>query len=291
MLAYALSDGGTDWEIWRFRRVDDGTDLPDELRFTKFWELSWSRDGRGVWYSRYPQRAAGAAGAAEGRGDDLGQPVVNFHRLGEPQSADTVVYQVKDDTSRTPSARVTDDGRWLVVTLFDGYEANGIDLVDLRRPGAPPRRLFGAWDALYTVIGSEGDTFFVQTTRAAPRGRVIAVDARRPEPRHWREARAAVRRRARRRPAWSAAACSSSYVRDARMASRACSRWTAARRRGAAARARHGRGLRRPRRTIRDVLLLHRLPRPGARAALRRRDATSRPVPHAATSPPTLRAT
>ncbi|MFO1455489.1 MAG: prolyl oligopeptidase family serine peptidase [Steroidobacteraceae bacterium] len=187
ILAYALSDGGTDWEIWRFRRVDDGVDLPDELRFTKFWELSWSRDGRGVWYSRYPQRAAGASGAAEGRGDDLGQPVVHFHRLGEPQSADAVAYRVKDHPSRTPSARVTDDGRWLVVSLFDGYEANGVDVVDLRRPGSAPRRLFGDWDALYTVIGSEGDRFFVQTTRDAPRGRVIAVDAHRPQPRHWRE--------------------------------------------------------------------------------------------------------
>ncbi|MCC6171586.1 MAG: S9 family peptidase [Gammaproteobacteria bacterium] len=192
ILAYALSDGGTDWEVWRFRRIDDGVDLPDELRFTKFWELSWSRDGSGVWYSRYPQRVAAAGGAPgprgdDPRGDDQGQPVIHFHELGEPQSADRQVYAVAGHPTRTPSARVTDDGRWLVVTLFDGYEKNAIDLVDLRRPGARPRRLFGDWDALYTVIGSEGDTFWVQTTNAAPRGRVITVDARRPQPRHWRE--------------------------------------------------------------------------------------------------------
>ncbi len=159
ILAYSLSDGGTDWEVWRFRRVDDGVDLPDELRFTKFWELSWARDGSGVWYSRYAQRpvAAGAAGArahdpragdphgndrqgdgprgddARGddpqgdgqhhddpRGDDQSQPVVHFHRLGEPQSADRPVYAVEGHPTRAPSARVTDDGRWLVVTLFDG---------------------------------------------------------------------------------------------------------------------------------------------------------------------------
>ena len=97
------------------------------------------------------------------------------------------MYAVEGHPTRAPSARVTDDGRWLVVTLFDGYEKNAIDLVDLRRPNARPRRLFGGWDALYTVIGSEGDTFWVQTTNAAPRGRVIAVDARRPQPQHWRE--------------------------------------------------------------------------------------------------------
>ena len=53
-LAYALSDGGTDWQTWRFRRPQDGTDLPDDLRFTKFWGVSWARDGSGVYYSRYP---------------------------------------------------------------------------------------------------------------------------------------------------------------------------------------------------------------------------------------------
>ena len=55
VLAYAVSDGGTDWQIWRFRRVTDGTDYPEELRDTKFWGVSWARDGSGVYYSRYPE--------------------------------------------------------------------------------------------------------------------------------------------------------------------------------------------------------------------------------------------
>src|SRR5207248_1313685 len=45
VVAYAVSDGGTDWQVWRFRRVHDGADLPDILRFTKFWGVSWARDG------------------------------------------------------------------------------------------------------------------------------------------------------------------------------------------------------------------------------------------------------
>src|SRR6266702_906297 len=51
VVAYAISDGGTDWQIWRFRRVADGSDAPDALRFTKFWGVSWARDGSGVYYS------------------------------------------------------------------------------------------------------------------------------------------------------------------------------------------------------------------------------------------------
>ena len=181
LVAYSLSDGGTDWEIWKFRRTADGTDLPDELRFTKFWELSWASDGSGVYYSRYPKRADDAA-----RGDDQGQPVVHFHRLGEPQERDAVVYRVTDHPTRAPSASVSDDGRWLFVTLFDGYQKNGVDILDLRDPAARPRPLFSAWDARYTVIGSEGDTIYVTTTQNAPQGRVIAVDARDPSPAKWR---------------------------------------------------------------------------------------------------------
>jgi prolyl oligopeptidase len=182
LVAYSLSDGGTDWEIWKFRRVADGVDLPDELRQTKFWELSWTADGRGVYYSRYPARPGAAADA---RGDDNAQPVVLLHRLGTPQSADARIYAVTDHPTRAPSAHATDDGRWLVLSLFDGYQANGIELIDLAQPGSAPRTLFGAWDALYTVLGNVGDVFYVQTTAAAPLGRIIAVDARRPQRSEW----------------------------------------------------------------------------------------------------------
>lgn len=182
LIAYSLSDGGTDWEIWKFRRTVDGVDLPDELRFTKFWELSWAPDGSGVYYSRYPARRDDAS-----RGDDQGQPVVYFHRLGEPQERDRVVYQVKDHPTRAPSASVSDDGRWLFISLFDGYRTNGIDIIDLRDPKAAPRTLFGAWDARYSVIGSEGDVLYVVTTQNAPKSRVIAVDAKDPSPSRWLE--------------------------------------------------------------------------------------------------------
>ena len=182
VVAYSLSDGGTDWEIWKFRRVADGVDLPDELRQTKFWSLSWAPDGAGVYYSRYPARTDDA-----GRGDDQAQPVVHFHKMGTPQSADRAIYQVTDHPRRVPGASVSDDGRWLFVSLFDGYRANGVDVIDLRDPAAAARRLFGAWDARYDIIGSEGDTAYVQTTNAAPRGRIIAVDLKDPTPTRWRE--------------------------------------------------------------------------------------------------------
>ena len=173
VVAYAVSDGGTDWQVWRFRRVHDGADLPDILRFTKFWGVSWARDGSGVYYSRYPA-------LPDGRGDDSGRPAVYFHQLGMAQDRDRLVYEVTDHPTRIPAGRVTDDGHYLIITLFDGYERNGVDLLDLQRPGARVQRLLFAWDALYTFIGAHGEELYFRTTKDAPLGRVIAVDARAP---------------------------------------------------------------------------------------------------------------
>ena len=172
IVAYALADGGTDWQVWHFKRVANGTDYPDELRFTKFWGVSWARDGSGVYYSRYPA-------LANGHGDDTGRPAVYFHQLGTPQDRDRLVYEVTDHPTHVPTARVTEDGRYLIVTLFEGYEKNGVDVIDLRE-GGKPHPVFADWEALYTFIGSRGHELYFRTTYRAPLGRVIAVDARAP---------------------------------------------------------------------------------------------------------------
>ncbi len=133
MVAYALSDGGTDWQVWHFRGVRDGVDLPDTLRFTKFWGVSWARDGSGVYYSRYPSLPAGG-------GDDAGRPAVYFHRLGTQQDRDALVYEVTDHPTHVPSATVSEDGHYLVITLHEGSLTNAVELIDLqqarRRGGA-----------------------------------------------------------------------------------------------------------------------------------------------------------
>ena len=107
---------------WRMAPI-----LTDVLRFTKFWGVSWARDGSGVYYSRYPA-------LPNGKGDDAARPAVYFHKLGEPQESDRLVYAVTDHPTRVPSVRVTEDGHYLVITLFDGYDRNGVSLLDLRQP-------------------------------------------------------------------------------------------------------------------------------------------------------------
>jgi prolyl oligopeptidase len=170
VVAYATSDGGTDWQLWRFRRVKDGGDFAEEVRDTKFSGVSWAHDGSGVYYSRYPQLPSG-------RADDAARPAIYFHKLGTTQAQDRLVYEITDHPTRIPQGRVTEDGHYLVIDQIEGYETNGIVLLDLRRPGAAAQPLLSAWDGLYSYIGAEGDELYFYTTAGAPLGRVIAIDA------------------------------------------------------------------------------------------------------------------
>ncbi|MBS0396005.1 MAG: S9 family peptidase, partial [Proteobacteria bacterium] len=178
-LAYATADGGSDWKTLRVREVDSGRDLPEELGLVKFTPLAWGRDGKGLYYSRYPA-------LAEGRGDDTQQVSIWYHALGTPQGSDRFVYAIADHPTRNPYGLVSDDGRWLVVTVSDGYSANGVYLLDLAAPDADALRLLDAWDGRYHYLGNRGREFYFRTTAGAPRGRIVAVDLDAPDPEHWR---------------------------------------------------------------------------------------------------------
>ncbi|MEM7203388.1 MAG: prolyl oligopeptidase family serine peptidase [Planctomycetota bacterium] len=185
LIAYAKSDGGSDWRDWFFRRVDDGEDLDDRLSFMKFGSLSWARDGSGVYYSRYP---AGPDGA----GDDAQPTSVFFHRLGAPQSEDVLVHDVSTMARHrglrpNTNARATEDGRYVVLNVRAGYHENQVHVLDLQDPDGTPRPVVGAWSAQFSFVGNDGTQFFFETTDGAPKSRIVAIDVDSPERAKWRE--------------------------------------------------------------------------------------------------------
>jgi prolyl oligopeptidase len=164
-LAYAISDAGSDWTTWHVLDVATGKDQPEVLRDTKFTRASWARDGSGFYYSAYPG------------GDDKLQAVVRWHKLGDAQAQDREVFAVRDHSTRVPYGEVTEDGRYLVITLDEGTLSNGILVMALSGGAAEP--LFVQYDGKYTYLGSRravGTELLFQTTAGAARGRVVAMD-------------------------------------------------------------------------------------------------------------------
>ena len=174
-VAYAVSDGGTDWDHWRVREVETGRDLPDLIGDTKFTDVSWLPDASAFYYSRYPK-------GADGKGDDQRQVSVFRHRLGTAQADDEHVYSITDNTRYNPYGYVSQDGRWLVFVISYGFDKNAIHLRDLSKPDAPIARLLDKWDGLYEFLGAMDSRLYFKTTQGAPLGRVIAIDPASPTP-------------------------------------------------------------------------------------------------------------
>jgi prolyl oligopeptidase len=182
LFAYALSDAGSDWQIWHVRNVDTGTDLPDEIHWSKGGGGSWRKQGSGFYYTAYePPRDADALKAANQYQKLL------FHKLGTPQSQDALVYTRSDDPDWFVGGSVTDDGHYLVIEANHGDEVQNTLLVqDLTVPDASIRAVIPQPTAVYNFIGNIGQTLYVMTDNGAPRYKIVAIELSDPEPAHWR---------------------------------------------------------------------------------------------------------
>jgi len=183
LFAYGLAAAGSDWQEWRVRDVASGRDRDDLLRWIKFSGASWTRDGRGFYYSRFPEPKPG---------DDLKGAnyyhKLYFHSLGTPQQEDVLVYERPDQKEWQFHGSVTDDGRYLIVTVSKGTDDKYRVLYKpLDDAGAAFVELIDNFDNEYTFLDNDGPVFWFKTDLDAPRGRVIAIDTRRPDPAHPKE--------------------------------------------------------------------------------------------------------
>ena len=177
LLAYGLATAGSDWQQWKVRDIETGKDLADDVQWVKFSGASWKKDGSGLFYSRYDAPASA---------DQLKQAnyfhKLYFHKLGTPQSRDQLVYERKDHKDWNFSAEVTEDGRILIITVSQGTDPkNRVFYKNLHLPNAPVVELLNKQDASYEFLGYEGNTVWFLTDLGAPRGRIVSVDALKPE--------------------------------------------------------------------------------------------------------------
>jgi prolyl oligopeptidase len=182
-MAYLVQESGSDWRTARVMDIETREVLPDNLEWLKYTGLSWAADGSGFYYSRFP---------AEDEADKFQtlnkNQAVYFHRVGTDQDDDELVYSRPDHPEWGFAANVTDDGAYLVITIWKGTD-NRYQIVyqDLREPDAAPVTLVGSFDFDYTLVGNIGSELYFRSNNAAPRNRLITIDVERPEPEHWRE--------------------------------------------------------------------------------------------------------
>ncbi|MEL6248831.1 MAG: prolyl oligopeptidase family serine peptidase [Cyanobacteria bacterium J06627_15] len=182
-LAYGLSASGSDWVEWKVRDIETGTDLEDHLKWSKFSGAAWTHDSQGFFYSRYDEPKE------ESQFEDVNYyQKLFYHRLGTPQSEDQLIYERQDQKEWGFSGSVTDDGQYLVISVWRGTDPkNLVFYKDLQATDADVVELISEFEAEYGLVDNEGTTFWFQTDLDAPKGRLVAIDISQPEKENWKE--------------------------------------------------------------------------------------------------------
>ncbi|XP_051500288.1 prolyl endopeptidase-like [Myxocyprinus asiaticus] len=189
-LAYGTSASGSDWVEIRFLRVDGAVHLEDRLERVKFSCMSWTHDGKGLFYNSYPEQEGKSDGTETST--NLHQKLF-YHVLGTPQSQDVLCAEFPEQPKWMSGAEVSDDGRYVLLSIREGCDpVNKLWYCDLNTVSQeingllPWVKLIDNFDAEYEYVTNEGTVFTFKTNLDAPRYRLINIDFAQPSVSQWK---------------------------------------------------------------------------------------------------------
>ena len=179
-VAYSRQDAGSDWQKFYVMEVATKKQLSDELEWVKFSGASWKGDG--FFYNRYPAPTEGAEFSGDNRNHS-----VYFHKLGDDQSKDQLIYEDPKNPNMYHYSGVTEDERFLILYAAPGTDGYAVYYKDLDQKNSKFVTLFDDYKNKSSVIHSMGDKMLVQTDIGAPKYRMIEIDIKNPAPENWKE--------------------------------------------------------------------------------------------------------
>ena len=177
-MAVSRGEAGSDWSEIRVMEVAAKRELPDVVKWVKFSGAAWWKDG--FFYSSYDQPAAGKELTAMNEFQK-----VFYHKLGDPQEKDVLVYEDKAHPLRYFGCGVSEDEKFAFLTVSEGTSGTELYWKDLSRPNAPFVLLLKGFNHDSGVIDNIGDKFLLQTNLDAPNGKIVLVDPKKPAPESW----------------------------------------------------------------------------------------------------------
>ncbi len=183
LIAYGTAASGSDWNTWKVFDVTTGKTLADELKWVKFSGASWSKDNKGFYYSRFPEPAAGAT--FQNLNVDM---KLYYHKVGAPQSDDKLVYERKDNPKWSVGGGVSEDGKYLIISIGDGTTSNKARIAyqDLSDPTGKVVELIDNHDNKFGFLGNDGGVFYFRTDYQAPKYQIVAIDTKNPDKKNWK---------------------------------------------------------------------------------------------------------
>ncbi len=177
--AYGVSTGGSDWNKFFVMDAETGKQLSDHLKWIKFSGIAWK--GNGFYYNRFPE----PAGSELSTKNEFSR--VYYHKIGDKQQNDLLVYEDNDRPNRGFSAQTTDDERFLIIYFREGTSNNGFMVKDLSDPNGKFITITDDLKNNYSVLDNIDDKLLVRTDYNAPNYRLVLVDPKNPARENWKD--------------------------------------------------------------------------------------------------------
>ena len=169
MIAYSISDGGSDWRVWKVLDIETGEVLEDEIKWAKFSGASWENDDSGFFYQKYD----------EPQGELLKEvnesPKLMFHKIGTDQSEDYVVYENPDQPRWSWGINVIDDTNIKILSISEGTDERNRLYIQLNT-GEKFIPLIDELIGAYSFIDSKDGILWFYTTEGAPNGKIVNLE-------------------------------------------------------------------------------------------------------------------
>jgi len=180
LLAYALSKSGSDWQEIKILNIDTKKEFPETIKWCKFTDVAWKDDKTGFFYNRYPEPGTVS------EEDQYNYNRVYFHKLGTPQTEDQLIYEDPEHKELSFTPFITEDGKYLVLNVELGTDPrNRVYYREVESKG-PFIKLLDKADANYTFINNLDTLFYFRTDLDAPRGKIIQINLKHPDPKNWK---------------------------------------------------------------------------------------------------------
>jgi len=179
LLAYQISEGGSDWRTIHVKDLNTGETLEDKVNWVKFSAISWFKDG--FFYSRYPEPEEGKELSAK---NEFHQ--VYFHKIGTDQAEDILTYSDRANPLQNVYTSTTQDERYLILSVVQSTSGNALYFKNLNKPNAEFIPIWQSFDNDFSVADNDGNNLLVMTNYQAPNNRIISIDTENPEEENWK---------------------------------------------------------------------------------------------------------
>ena len=178
-VAYGTSASGSEESTLHIIESATGKVLPDTIEGTRFASVAWKKDNSGFYYTRHPKKGDVPAG------EEVYHVKVFYHALGTDPSKDPLLFGEGRKAQDVPNVALSDDGRWLLITVFEGWSKSEMYVQDLNA-GTLPVEMTTGKEFLYSADIYK-NKIYITTNEGAPRYHVFVADPTNPKRENWKE--------------------------------------------------------------------------------------------------------